>query len=182
MFEECLLQILAFLIFLPETLPAPNIVLTRTQWLGKWILVSVDKTYKSKQFEDIWLTEKNVELNTGFLIPSSSWGIGLGCDCREHWTTRLHKAGAELFLIARGMDHHSNPVCFSALLHEGSNKTSIIFNSLLTDKKAKLNILSFKYGAVDCNYKHIHVYTHWLPQSTYVRSFRNCFSPLNSEI
>lgn len=35
MFEECLLPILAFLNFLPETLPAPNMVLTKTQGLAK---------------------------------------------------------------------------------------------------------------------------------------------------
>lgn len=35
MFEECLLQILAFLSFLPETLPAPYMALTRTQQLAK---------------------------------------------------------------------------------------------------------------------------------------------------
>lgn len=68
MFEECLLQTLTFLNFLPETLPAPTTVLTRTQWLAKRIL---DKIYKSKQFEDIWSNEKNAEPNTGFLIPSS---------------------------------------------------------------------------------------------------------------
>lgn len=56
------------------------------------------------------------------------------------------------------MDHNNNPMCFSALLHEGSINTSIIVNSLLTVKKAKLSILSFKYGAVDCNDKCIYIY------------------------
>lgn len=78
--KDCLLQILTFQNFLPETLPAPNMVLTRTQWLAKRIPVSIDKIYKSKQFEDIWSNEKNAELNTGFLIPSS----GSVCDCRDH--------------------------------------------------------------------------------------------------
>lgn len=68
------------------------------------------------------------------------------------------KAGAELLFTERGMDHNSHPMCFGALLHEGSNNTSIIVNSLLTVKKAKLSIFSFKYGAVDCNYKCIYIY------------------------
>lgn len=71
MFEECLLQILAFMNFLPETLLAPNMALTRTQWLAK-ILVSVDKIYKSKQFGPI----KKMQWE--------SHTIGLVCDCSDN--------------------------------------------------------------------------------------------------
>lgn len=59
------------------------------------------------------------------------------------------EAEAGLFLTAAGMVHNTNPMCFSALLHEGSNNTSIIANCLLIVKKAKLSILSFKDRTVD---------------------------------
>lgn len=68
------------------------------------------------------------------------------------------KAGAELLFTARRVGHNSNRMCSSALQQEGTNNTSIIVNSLLTVKKAKLSILSFKYGAMDCNYKRIYIY------------------------
>lgn len=74
--------------------------------------------------------------------------------------TSSTKADGEFLFTARSMDHNSSPMCLGALLHEGSNKISITVNSLLTVKKAKLSILSFKYGAVDCNYQCTYIYIH----------------------
>lgn len=76
------------------------------------------------------------------------------------------KAGTELLLTVGGMDHNSISMCFGALLQEASNNTSIIVNSLLTAQKAKLSILSFKYGTVDCNYKCICIHTDCLKAHT----------------
>lgn len=44
------------------------------------------------------------------------------------------EAEAELLLTATDMDHNSNPICFSALVHKGYNNTSTIVNSLLIVK------------------------------------------------
>lgn len=60
----------------------------------------------------------------------------------------LTEAEAELLVAATGMDHSSNPMCFSALRHEGSKNTPIIVKSPLIVKKPKLNIFIFRGRAV----------------------------------